>query len=146
MIITRDTQLAEISKMGEAAYPAECCGLLAGADHSRSDVRIARIVASINVTQTDTRDSFEVDSKVRFDLMQALERTEEWIVGHYHSHPDHPVEPSATGLSMRCEPDLYWLIASVNKHATDEIKAFRALPNVSEFTSVPIRIVKEKTR
>jgi len=146
MIITTNTQLAEISKMAEAAYPAECCGLLAGADHSRSDVRITRIVPSNNVTQTDTRGSFEVDPKVRFDLMQALEGTEEWIIGHYHSHPDHPVEPSATDLSMVYEPDLYWLIASVNKHATDEIKAFRALPDGSEFTSVPIRIVKEKTR
>jgi len=150
MIIATDTHLAEISKMAEAAYPAECCGLLAGADHSRSDarsdVRITRVVPSDNVAQTDARDSFEVDPKVRFDLMQVLEGTEERIVGHYHSHPDHPAEPSATDLSMVYEPDLFWLIASVNNHVTDEIKAFRTLPDGSAFTSVPIRIVKEKAR
>ncbi len=146
MIIATGTHLAEISKMAEAAYPAECCGLLAGANHSASDVRITRVVPSDNVAQTDTRDSFEVDPKVRFDLMRALTGTEERIIGHYHSHPDHPAEPSATDLSMVYEPDLYWLIASVNKHAADEIKAFRALPDGSAFTSVPIRIVKEKAR
>lgn len=146
MIIATESHLAEISKMAEAAYPAECCGLLAGADHSASDVRITRIIPSDNVAQTDTRDSFEVNPKVRFDLMRALEGTGERIIGHFHSHPDHPAEPSATDLAMAYEPDLYWLIASVNNLTTDEVKAYRALPDASAFTSVPIRIIKENGR
>ncbi len=143
MIAATETHMAEISKMAAAAYPAECCGLLAGIDNSDKEVRITRVVPSDNVSQTDTRDSFEVDPKVRFDLMRALEGTEERIVGHYHSHPDHPAEPSATDLSMVYEPELFWLIASVSKPATTDIKAFCASPDASFFVPVPIRIVKE---
>lgn len=143
MIVATKKHLAEISRFAEAAYPAECCGLLAGADHSSQEVRITRVVPSDNVSQTSTRDSFEVDPKVRFDLMRALEGTGERIVGHYHSHPDHPAAPSATDLSMLYEPELFWLIASVSNHTTEAIKAFCALPDASAFVPVPIRIVEE---
>ena len=35
------------------------------------------------------------------------------IVGHYHSHPNNPAQPSTTDLEMAYEPDLVWLITSV---------------------------------
>jgi len=143
MIDASHLLLAEISRLAEASYPSECCGLLAGVDSSPGDIRITRVVPSDNVSQTDTRDSFEVDPKVRFELMQAIDGTDERIVGHYHSHPDHAAEPSATDLAMVYEPELYWLIASVSKHTAPEIKAFRATPDAATFIPVPLRIVKE---
>ena len=143
MIVASRSQLAEISRLAAASYPAECCGLLAGADVSDSGVRITRVVPSDNVAQTDTRDSFEINPQTRFDLMQALDGTDERIVGHYHSHPDHAAEPSRKDLAMVYEPELYWLIASVIDHAVHDIKAFRATPDAATFVPVPIRIIEE---
>jgi len=152
MIFMTDTQLAEVSGFAEAAYPLECCGLLAGSDHSGTeaetetgpDVRVTRVVPSDNLTQSDARDSFEVDPKVRFELMRALENSDERIIGHYHSHPDHPAEPSETDLSMVYEPEFYWLIASVSDHKTGEIRAFLPTPDASAFSPVSIQIIKAK--
>lgn len=143
MIIATEQHLAEISMLAEVAYPQECCGLLAGAGQPPSDVRITRVVPSDNVSERNTRDSFEVDPKVRFDLMRALDGSDERIIGHYHSHPDHPSEPSETDLSMVYEPELYWLIASVTNHETKEISAFLPSSDASAFTPVPIQTVKE---
>jgi len=143
MITATNAQMVQISTIAEAAYPAECCGLLAGVINPNSGIAVTRVVPSDNVALTNTLNSFEVDPKVRFDLMRALEGTGEEIIGHYHSHPDQPAEPSATDLSMVYEPELYWLIAAVDKHATGDIKAYRILPDGSAFAPVPIRIVKE---
>lgn len=141
MIICSQGHLSEISRLAEAEYPSECCGLLAGSGNSAKGILITRVAPSDNVTETDTRDSFEVDPKVRFDLMRTLEGTDERIIGHFHSHPDHPAEPSATDRAMIYEPELYWLIVAVDKTGTKDIKAYKPASDATAFSPVPIRII-----
>ena len=94
------TQLEDINTQAARAYPNECCGLIAGTRAVDGTVTVTRIVPSPNVLIGEGakggRDRFEVDPQVRFDLMRALQDTAEDIVGHYHSHPDHPAKPSIT--------------------------------------------------
>ena len=45
--------------------------------------------------------------------MRRLRGGAERMIGHYHSHPDHPASPSRHDLEMAFEPDLIWLITSV---------------------------------
>jgi proteasome lid subunit RPN8/RPN11 len=74
---------------------------------------------SQNVTKGAGLDQFEIDPQVRFNLMRELDDCAKndgpryRIIGHYHSHPNHPAQPSATDLEMAYEPDLVWLITSV---------------------------------
>ncbi len=132
---------AAIRAAAANAYPDECCGLLVGFGDA-DDMTIERAVTSANVTTSDHRDSFEVDPKVRFDLMRELEIAMETetcphrhIVGHYHSHPDHPAEPSDRDRAMAFEPAFVWLIASVIEGRVEDLRAhavtddgFRRLP------------------
>jgi len=58
--------LALITAAAEAAYPKECCGLLAGRDRDSGGsggggVRVTRVEPSPNLTEGDPRDSFLVD-------------------------------------------------------------------------------------
>ena len=126
MIIIGQTQLSEIEALAETAYPQECCGLLVGQEDENRDVRITRVVASRNISATDRDDRFEIDPQVRFDLMRELRGSSERMVGHYHSHPDHPARPSATDAEMAFEPDLIWIIAAVVKGRATETAAFQA--------------------
>lgn len=138
MIVIAEQHLATISSAAELTYPAECCGLLAGIVLSQTETRVTRVVPSENVTESDSRDSFEVDPKIRFGLMRELEGTTEQIVGHYHSHPDHPAEPSETDAAMIYEPELFWLIVSVADGTTLDIRAYAPHPDASGFSPVAL--------
>jgi len=96
----------------EAAYPNECCGLLIGRSPAAATVLVTDVRSSRNL-DPGRGDRFEIDPQVRFDVMRSLEGGPDRIVGHYHSHPGLPAQPSARDLEMAWEPDLVWLITSV---------------------------------
>lgn len=82
----------EIRRAGERAYPAECCGVLAG--HPGGVKEVVKLVAMTN-RRTDDPHRYLIAPddlrRIEADLRGAgLE-----VLGCYHSHPDHPAEPSA---------------------------------------------------
>lgn len=135
ILLPRDI-LNDIETAAVTAYPAECCGLLVGHGDIDDTVRLERAVASPNLKAAEHTDRFEVDPQVRFELMRALDGSGARIVGHYHSHPDHPPSPSATDLASAWEPEMIWLITAVadgkagktTVHVlADDHQSFRAL-------------------
>lgn len=125
MIVLSPTQLHKIEKAAEAAYPAECCGLLVGAVGDDGVTRVSRVVVSRNLVADARKDRFEIDPQVHFDLMRELRGTAEQIVGHYHSHPNHPAEPSTTDAAMLFDMKLIWLITAVGEGKVQNTAAFR---------------------
>jgi len=85
---------SQIESEGAAAYPNECCGILVGTDGSGG-----RIVERI-IPMKNTFDPSEQYHRFTIDPL-ALARADEEaaaqgkaVVGFYHSHPDHPAQPS----------------------------------------------------
>ncbi len=113
MILIPSPALEHIVNDAEQAYPEECCGLLVGTGDPTGTVTVTRVVSSPNVAPSGKNDSFEVAPKLRFDLMRKLEGGGDRIVGHYHSHPDHPARPSRRDIEMAWEPEMVWLITAV---------------------------------
>ncbi len=131
--------LRTIGDLAERAYPAECCGLLVGCrDVDSDEVRITRIVPSINLLAEETPRRFEVDPALRFRLMRELLGGPEEIVGHYHSHPDGPAVPSARDAEMAFEPDLLWVIVSAGAGGATETAAYFPLPEGGGFSRAPL--------
>lgn len=139
MITMSAHMLRAIEAAAESAYPEECCGLLAGHRQPSDDLVITRVQPSPNVAGGDRRRRFEVDPQVRFDLMRAVEKGPDGIVGLYHSHPDHPAEPSAHDLSMVYEPDLVWLITAVEKGRAVGTTAHALSEDGSRFVEVKLK-------
>jgi proteasome lid subunit RPN8/RPN11 len=112
--------LDAITAAAEAAYPDECCGLLVGRD-AGGGIEVTAVEPSPNEASGSRRDNFEVSPQLRFNVMRRLDKANaaggppERIVGHYHSHPDHPAAPSARDLEMAFEPEFVWLIVGVEK-------------------------------
>jgi len=147
--------LKAIADAAEAAYPKECCGLLIGRDDGAGALVVTRIVESENLAAGDAHDRFEVDPQVRFNVMRELDEETEGgrprhrIIGHYHSHPDHPAQPSEHDLEMAFEPDLVWIIVSVVDgqavHATSHVvdrdgRQFREIPlRTTDWSPYPMR-------
>jgi proteasome lid subunit RPN8/RPN11 len=113
VILIPSLLLERIVDDSEHAYPEECCGLLVGEGDPTGTVTVTRVVSSPNVASSGKGDSFEVDPKLVFDLMRELGGGVHRIVGHYHSHPDHPARPSRRDVEMAWEPEMVWLITSV---------------------------------
>lgn len=148
MTAPADVRLADaaaraISAAGEAAYPEECCGLLVGGGAaSVGTLWITRAVAGNNVAAGGRRrDRFEVDPRLRFRLMRELADTGEFLAGHYHSHPDHPAEPSPFDAEMAFEADLIWLILAVNGGRAAALRVWR--PAAGGFTELPVAIGRD---
>ena len=82
----------EIRREGERAYPAECCGLLAGYPGEVKEV--LKLVPMTNQRTDDPHryliapdDLRRIEAELRSSGLEVL--------GYYHSHPDHPAAPSA---------------------------------------------------
>lgn len=113
MIVLSTALLKAIIDAAEAAYPHECCGLLVGREVAASTLFVTGVEPSPNVSGEGGHDRFEIDPGLRFTLMRRLAGGPNRLIGHYHSHPDHPAQPSVHDLDMAFEPDLVWLIISV---------------------------------
>ena len=118
MITIPENFLDFIRAEAEAAFPNECCGLLAGTKNG-SDKIVTRVVPSPN-TLVDAigsgHKSFEVDPKIHFDLLRELKDGPENIIGHYHSHPGEPALPSTHDIDSALEPEHIWLIMGVDEN------------------------------
>ena len=86
--------LGEIRRHGESAYPAECCGALAGRVDGGGAKDVVRLGPAVN-RRTDDPHRYLIapDDLRRLEAELRAEALE--IVGYYHSHPDHPARPSA---------------------------------------------------
>jgi proteasome lid subunit RPN8/RPN11 len=131
------------------AYPEECCGLIVGHGDARAGFRVTRVVASANVSTEDRTRNFEVDPQTRFDLMRELGELEpetgpvstatERLIGHYHSHPDHPPLPSRRDREKAFETHLVWVIVGVEGGHVGQITAHLPTPDGTGFHQLPIR-------
>jgi proteasome lid subunit RPN8/RPN11 len=136
------SDLAQLQGDAEQAYPFEACGLLVGHVTPKGDIEIVRVVPSPNVAaeQDARKDRFEIDPKLRFDVMRACEGKADDIVGHYHSHPDHPAEPSAIDLSMAYDKEYVWVIAAVAKGQVTHVTAHRLNAEGDGFVEIALKI------
>ena len=140
MIRLAPTVLSVIAGAAEAAYPEECCGLLVGKVAGDGAFDAIRVVESPNragafdgeadmggkgMSVNIRHRRFEIDPLVHLALMRETENTDEAIIGFYHSHPDHPAQPSAHDIACIWEPDLVWLIVSVVAGSVMDSAAFR---------------------
>ena len=111
---------AEIRAHGVAAYPDECCGVLLGP----KDGTVSDTWRLDNTTDLERRRRFLIGpDDYRRAEARAAERGLD-IVGFYHSHPDHPAEPSAFDLA-HAWPNLSYAIVSIRGGVPREMRSWR---------------------
>ena len=115
-----DAVRAAIRTHGAEAFPDECCGVLVG----RAAGRVAAAWPFVNTTSLDRQRRFLIGPD---DYRLAEARSAEaglQILGFYHSHPNHPAEPSAFDLD-HAWPNLSYLIVSVRDRVPREMRSWR---------------------
>ena len=92
--LTREIE-EKIRQAGAAAYPNECCGILFGSEEADGGHTVKALKSIENARESGEQyHRFLITAE---DMMQAELEARKLgleIVGFYHSHPDHPAQPS----------------------------------------------------
>ena len=110
----------EIRREGERAYPAECCGVLAGYPGEVKEV--LKLVPMTNQRTDDPHryliapdDLRRIEAELRSSGLEVL--------GYYHSHPDHPAAPSAFDTAQAW-PWYSYIIVQVDRARASELTSW----------------------
>lgn len=130
-----------IASHAETEYPNECCGFFFG-----DEVKDRKVIFSYevnNAKEGDKRRRFEISTDdyrkaEKFALEQELD-----LLGVYHSHPDHPAEPSEHDRSVAL-PYFSYIIVSVRDGEKKEIRSWR-LNEEKQFEEEMIEITELAT-
>lgn len=106
----------------ETDYPRECCGFLYGsADGLR---RITRARRTANASRENRKRRFRIDPADYREAERYAEENGLDLLGVYHSHPDHPAEPSEHDRSVAM-PWFSYLILSVSRGRAENWRSWR---------------------
>jgi len=112
----------QLRRHGEAAYPNECCGVLLG-DLSAKVRWIREAIAVDNASRTP-RNHYEISPRSLIEVLRQARSIGIEILGFYHSHPDHPAQPSSTDLAEAHWLGCSYLITEVRDGEAAATRAF----------------------
>jgi proteasome lid subunit RPN8/RPN11 len=141
-LVVGDQHVAAIRQHGEADYPHEACGLLGGRVESGRTI-VRQLVPLPNGRSDSARDRYEIDPGAYLRAQQALDGEGLEIVGVYHSHPDHPAEPSAFDRD-HAWPRLSYVIVGVAAGRSGDLKSWRLSDDRAAFAEEPITVEPRK--
>lgn len=124
-----------IAQHGEQDYPHECCGLLIGRFEPDGAKLVLETYPISNAREeTAKRNRFLIRPE---ELMRgeryARERKLD-VVGVYHSHPDHPAQPSQYDLDHAL-PVWSYVIVSVTKGNAAQLLSWNLTDDRERFTA-----------
>jgi proteasome lid subunit RPN8/RPN11 len=109
-------------------YPDECCGAMLGRNLGTVDEAFA-----IENTSTEGHRRRFLISPAEYRAAEARADALGWhLLGFYHSHPDHPAEPSTFDLD-HAWPNLSYLIVSVRGGAAVNTRSWRLTADRARF-------------
>ena len=123
---------AAIRAHGRATYPHECCGALVGRAGG-----VTEAFPLPNTTEEGPRRRFLVrPDDYRLAETRAAAAGGD-LLGFYHSHPDHPAEPSQYDLE-HAWPFFSYLILAVRNAEPAQMRSWRLREDRSQFDEEPL--------
>jgi proteasome lid subunit RPN8/RPN11 len=116
-----------------ASYPFECCGALLGSAAGG----IEEAVAFDNVAPSDPERRFLLSAADYRAAETRADATGRALLGFYHSHPDHPAEPSDFDLA-HAWPNLSYVILSIRDGRPGDLRSWRLDADRSRFAEEPL--------
>jgi len=110
----------EIRREGELAYPAECCGVLAGYP---GEVKEVLKLVPVTNRRTDDPHRYLIAPDDLRRIEAELRPSGLEVLGCYHSHPDHPAAPSAFD-TVQAWPWYSYIIVRVDRARAAELTSW----------------------
>ena len=142
MLTMSQALYARIQRHLEAVYPEEGAGALLGRQRADGTWQVVQVLPLDNQWQGPERTRrYLLPPAALLHAEEAAERAGLWLVGLYHSHPDHPPRPSAFDL-RHALPNLIYLIVSVQQGRAAEARAWRLKDDRSNFEPVALQVLE----
>jgi len=117
MIFIPQNIIDEIVGQAVNGLPEEVCGLLVGNENE--------IIKRFPLTNIDhSPEHFAFDPKEQFQVLREAKSLGLKIIANYHSHPETPARPSEEDIRLAYDPDILYLILSLQDKANPVLKAF----------------------
>ena len=110
----------EIRREGERAYPAECCGVLAGRP---GEVKEVLKLVPVTNRRTDDPHRYLIAPDDLRRIEGELRSSGLEVLGCYHSHPDHSAAPSAFDTAQAW-PWYSYIIVRVDRARAAELTSW----------------------
>jgi proteasome lid subunit RPN8/RPN11 len=125
-------ELTRLHAHATEGYPFEVVGILAGRDG-----RVERVCPLVNERADSPRNRYEVSGIVVYRAQQALEDEGLFVLGYYHSHPDHPARYSDYDRDHAL-PNVSYVITAVHQGAIADTRSWRLREDRSAMDEEPL--------
>jgi proteasome lid subunit RPN8/RPN11 len=143
-MITDEATITRIRDHAARIYPEECCGFLIGTLREDGTAVVVDAEPVENVREELKERRYQIAPA---DLFRAETKAAEAgydVVGFYHSHPDHPAEPSATDLAEATFPGYAYVIVSVTRGVPGTIRSWSLRDDRTGFDEQSTEIIADK--
>jgi proteasome lid subunit RPN8/RPN11 len=153
-ILKMSTEIAQkIREHGAETYPHECCGALLGRDAVLGEGaaavggaqlparEIVAIFPLVNRRDDSPRNRFSVTPEDVIAADRAAQERGLELVGWYHSHPDHPAQPSQYDRE-HAWPWYSYVIVSVANGKPAEMTSWRLRDDRAEYACEEITVTE----
>lgn len=132
--------LESIQSHAAESYPEEGAGVILG--EILPDARLARnILPLTNKFETGSRHNrYLIEAKDILKAEQTADKLNLEVIGVFHSHPDHPAQPSEFDLQWAL-PWYSYLITRVDQHGAAETKSWRLNEDRQSFSPENLEVI-----
>ena len=131
-----------IGRHAVRTYPEECCGFLLGEERAGT-TRVDRVVPAANEREDSRHNRFVMNPETVLAAHKEARAAGLSVVGYYHSHPDHPAEPSEFDRE-HAWPGLSYLIVSVRRGQVDRARSWRLRDDRAHFAEEHLASVPQR--
>ncbi len=139
-LVLSQAVIDQMYRHAQADYPREACGILVGRMEN-GHRQVAHIVETPNIEPTRQRDRFVMDPQVLLRVFKDTRGSDQAVVGYYHSHPDHPCEPSPTDFQFAADwADHAFLIVEVRDQVAVRCRSWVVADGADWFEEEPVEV------
>ena len=123
MLFIQNQQKKEMINHAEKTFPDECCGFLFGSENE-TERNITFIMMAENIKSGDKMRRFEISPGDYLKAERFAEENNTFLLGIYHSHPEHPAVPSEYDR-VAAQPYFSYIILSVLGRKFNNLRSWK---------------------
>ncbi len=142
MLFLSQEILKRIHQHGEKAYPEEGAGLLLG-ETKGNEQQVSEFVSLTNEREEESRHNrYQLSPQDYLMGEELADRLGLDVLGVFHSHPDHPNQPSEFDRQWAW-PNFSYLITSVMHGVAVESRSWRLNEDRANFSEEKVEVIEQ---